>query len=158
MTELHLDETDRQILHYLQQDARLSNQDLAEKIALSPSPCLRRVRRLEDLGVIKRYVAIVDGAKVGKGLSAYVSIRLRKGGPGSGDVYKAFTQAVQDWPEVEECFAMSGNMDCLLRIRVSNLEAFASFAINTLMRHEEVVEMQTSFVLNTMKEYIQITI
>lgn len=157
MPKVPLDRTDHHILHHLQKEGRLSNQDLADKVSLSPSPCLRRVRHLEELGVIKRYVAILDPIKVGVGLLAYVSIRLNKSNRGSGTPYSDFARDVQAWPEVVECFAMSGEMDYLLRVQVASLEQFSRFAMDKLMQHPSVVDMRTSFAMQTIKETTEIS-
>ncbi|MBO9356582.1 winged helix-turn-helix transcriptional regulator [Bordetella petrii] len=152
MPELDLDRTDRKILAELQRDGRLSNQELADRVSLSPSPCLRRVRRLEERGFIKRYVALVDAEKVGLGLLAYVSIRLDKHVGGSHAPMGEFARDVQRWPEVVECYAMSGDMDYLLRVQVADLAHFSSFAMDTLMRHPAVVDMKSFFALQQIKE------
>jgi len=152
MAESELDRTDRKILAELQRDARLSNQELADRVSLSPSPCLRRVRRLEERGYIKRYVALVDAEKVGLGLLAYVSIRLNKHVGGSHAPMGEFARDVQRWPEVVECYAMSGDMDYLLRVQVADLAHFSSFAMDTLMRHPAVVDMRSFFALQQIKE------
>ncbi|MBV7484230.1 Lrp/AsnC family transcriptional regulator [Bordetella sp. BOR01] len=152
MAELELDRTDRRILAELQRDGRLSNQELADRVSLSPSPCLRRVRRLEERGYIKRYVALVDAEKVGLGLLAYVSIRLDKHVGGSHAPMGEFARDVQRWPEVVECYAMSGDMDYLLRVQVADLAHFSSFAMDTLMRHPAVVDMKSFFALQQIKE------
>ncbi|MCD0504075.1 Lrp/AsnC family transcriptional regulator [Bordetella petrii] len=152
MAESELDRTDRRILAELQHDGRLSNQELADRVSLSPSPCLRRVRRLEERGYIKRYVALVDAEKVGLGLLAYVSIRLNKHVGGSHAPMGEFARDVQRWPEVVECYAMSGDMDYLLRVQVEDLAHFSSFAMDTLMRHPAVVDMKSFFALQQIKE------
>jgi len=152
MPELDLDRTDRKILAELQRNGRLSNQELADRVSLSPSPCLRRVRRLEERGFIKRYVALVDAEKVGLGLLAYVSIRLDKHVGGSHAPMGEFARDVQRWPEVVECYAMSGDMDYLLRVQVADLAHFSSFAMDTLMRHPAVVDMKSFFALQQIKE------
>lgn len=152
MAEVDLDRTDRRILAELQRDGRLSNQELADRVSLSPSPCLRRVRRLEERGYIKRYVALVDAEKVGLGLLAYVSIRLDKHLHGSHAPISEFARDVQRWPEVVECYAMSGDMDYLLRVQVADLAHFSRFAMDTLMRHPAVVDMKSYFALQQIKE------
>jgi len=152
MAEPDLDRTDRKILAELQRDGRLSNQELADRVSLSPSPCLRRVRRLEERGYIKRYVALIDAEKVGLGLLAYVSIRLDKHVGGSHAPMGEFARDVQRWPEVVECYAMSGDMDYLLRVQVADLAHFSSFAMDTLMRHPAVVDMKSFFALQQIKE------
>jgi len=152
MSQAELDRTDRRILAELQRDGRLTNQELAERVSLSPSPCLRRVRRLEEQGYIKRYVALVEAEKVGLGLLAYVSIRLDKHVGGSHAPIVEFARDVQRWPEVTECYAMSGDMDYLLRVQVADLAHFSSFAMDTLMRHPAVVDMKSYFALQQIKE------
>ncbi len=147
-----LDKTDRQILTILQKQGRLSNQDLADKVALSPSPCLRRVKRLEEEGYIKGYAAQVDADKIGRGLIAFVSIRLNKHSGSSHAPMQDFNRDVQLWPEVVECHSMSGDMDYLLRVQVQDLAAFSAFAMNVLMQHPSVVDMRSSFALGKIKE------
>jgi len=152
MPEIELDRIDRRILTELQRDGRLSNQELAERVSLSPSPCLRRVRRLEEQGYIKRYVALVDAERVGRGLLAYVTIRLNKHIAGSHAPMAEFARDVQLWPEVVECYAMSGDMDYLLRVQVADLAHFSRFAMDTLMQHPAVVDMRSFFALQQIKE------
>ena len=147
-----LDKTDRLILNLLQKNGRLSNQDLADKVALSPSPCLRRVKRLEEDGYIKGYAARVDADKIGRGLIAFVSIRLNKHSGSSHAPMQDFNRDVQLWPEVVECHSMSGDMDYLLRVQVQDLAAFSAFAMNVLMQHPSVVDMRSSFALGKIKE------
>jgi Lrp/AsnC family leucine-responsive transcriptional regulator len=147
-----LDRTDRRILEALQQDGRLTNQELAERVSLSPSPCLRRVRRLEEEGVIRQYVALVDADKVGLGLLAYVSVRLQKHVGGSHLPIDEFARDVQRWPEVVACYAMTGDMDYLMRIQVEDLAHFSRFAMDTLMKHPAVIDIRSSFTLKKIKE------
>ncbi|GGX37540.1 AsnC family transcriptional regulator [Pigmentiphaga litoralis] len=147
-----LDRTDRRILESLQQDGRLTNQELAERVSLSPSPCLRRVRRLEEEGVIRQYVALVDADKVGLGLLAYVSVRLQKHVGGSHLPIDEFARDVQRWPEVVACYAMTGDMDYLMRIQVEDLAHFSRFAMDTLMKHPAVIDIRSSFTLKKIKE------
>ncbi len=152
MSEIELDRIDHRILAELQRDGRLSNQELAERVALTPSPCLRRVRRLERMGVIRQYVALVDPAKVGLGLSAYIEVRLQKHSGGDHRPIEDFARHVELWPEVVACYATTGDMDYLMRIQVRDLAHFSRFAMDTLMQHPAVVDMHSSFVLKTIKE------
>lgn len=147
-----LDRTDRLILTHLQSDGRISNQELAQRVALSPSPCLRRVKRLEDQGYIRRYVALADPAKLGLGLLAYVFVQLDKSHRAEHGAMSAFARDVQSWSEVVQCYAMSGDMDYLLRVQVQDLAAFSRFAMDTLMRHPAVVDIRSSFALQSIKE------
>jgi Lrp/AsnC family leucine-responsive transcriptional regulator len=149
MADPGLDRTDLRILEALQQNGRLSNQELAEQVALSPSPCLRRVRRLEERGVIQRYVALLDPEPLGLGLLAYVSVKLEKRGKMPMEDFGARVQA---WPEVLACYAMTGEMDYLLRVRVENLQHFSGFVMNQLLRQPGVVDVKSSFALQKIKD------
>ena len=144
-----LNRVDRRILEILQGDGRLTNLELAERVNLSPSACLRRVRALEEAGVIRRYAAILDPSKVGLGLRAFVTVKLEKRGRMPAD---AFTKAVQDWPEVVSCHATSGDMDYLLRIHVEDLDHFSRFVMDSLLKHAGVIDVKSSFVLEEVKE------
>ncbi|NEX64285.1 Lrp/AsnC family transcriptional regulator [Noviherbaspirillum galbum] len=156
MPKLELDKTDRKILAILQADGRLSNQEIAEKVSLSPSPCLRRIKRLEDAGVIRQYVALLDPDKIGLGLLAYVNVRLEKHSdtPGSSNrsPRAAFAAAVDTWPEVVACYAMTGEMDYLLRVHVEDMEHFSHFMMETLLKHPVVLEVKSSFALQRIKD------
>jgi Lrp/AsnC family leucine-responsive transcriptional regulator len=148
MPTIELDRTDCHILQLLQKDGRLSNVELAEKVALSPSPCLRRLKQLEKTGVIRRYVALVEPASVGLGLLAFVRVSLEKRGRGSMD---AFKRAVQDWPEVMDCYVMTGDMDYLLKVLVEDLEHFSRFIMDRLLKQPGVIDAKSSFALETLK-------
>ena len=162
MAAIPLDKTDRKILSILQTDGRLSNQEVAERVSLSPSPCLRRIRQLEESGVIRQYVALLDPDKIGLGLLAYVNVRLEKhsdipqtGGP----MRKAlptpradFAASVANWPEVVACYAMTGEMDYLLRVHVEDMEHFSRFMMETLLRHPAVLDVKSSFALQRIKD------
>lgn len=165
MTKIPLDKTDRRILAILQADGRLSNQDVAEQVSLSPSPCLRRIKRLEDAGVIRQYVALLDPEKIGLGLLAYVNVRLEKHSDGaaqnnarvlstpSATTPRAdFAVAVEQWPEVVACYAMTGEMDYLLRVHVEDMEHFSNFMMATLLRHPAVLDVKSSFALQRVKD------
>ena len=144
-----LDRTDRRILEQLQSDGRLSNQELAERVALSPSPCLRRVRALERAGVIRNYAAIVDPLQVGLGLLAYVTVKLEKRGKMPVD---QFTRAAQSWAEVVACYAMTGDMDYLMRVQVEDLAHYSRFIMDKLLKQPGVIDIRTNFVLDRVKE------
>jgi Lrp/AsnC family leucine-responsive transcriptional regulator len=158
MSKELLDRTDRKILAELQRDGRLTNQELADRVSLSPSPCLRRVRRLEEDGYIQRYVGLVDPEKVGFGLLAYVTIRLNKHSGSSHAPMADFARDVQGWPEVVACYAMTGDMDYLLRIQVRDLAHFSRFAMDTLMHHPSVIDMRSSFALQKIKETTELAL
>lgn len=151
---MELDRTDRRILQLLQQDARLTNQDIAERVNLSPSPCLRRIKRLEEAGVIRQYVAMLNPASVGLGVLAYISVKLEKlshsdGGKSPLDTFRA---AVNTWPEVVACYAMTGDMDYLLRIHVADLDHFSRFVMDKLLKHPAVADVKSSFALERIKD------
>lgn len=149
MAAIALDRIDLRILEVLQHDGRISNQELAERVALSPSPCLRRVRRLEELGVIRQYVALVDPQRIGLGLLAYVTVKLEKRGKMPIDEFRA---RVQSWPEVLACYAMTGDMDYLLRVHVEDLEHFSRLLMQQLLKQPGVVDVKSSFALDRVKE------
>ncbi|ANB74239.1 AsnC family transcriptional regulator [Paraburkholderia phytofirmans OLGA172] len=158
MAKIEIDAIDRRILAILQENGRLSNQEIAERINLSPSPCLRRIRRLEESGVIRGYVALLDAQKLGLDLLAYVNVRLEKrSGPAlsprgyttHADLFRA---AVQTWPEVVACHAMTGDMDYLLRVQVEDMAHFSRFVQDQLLHHPSVIDVKTSFSLEKFKE------
>ena len=149
MAEAELDRTDLRILEVLQQHGRLSNQEVADRVSLSPSPCLRRIKRLEDSGVIRQYVALVDPEKIGLGLLAYVSVKLEKRGKMP---IEDFGARVQGWPEVAACYAMTGEMDYLLRVHVEDLQHFSRFMMDRLLPQPAVVDVKSSFALSRIKE------
>ncbi len=150
---VQLDRIDRRLLELLQQDGKLSNQELAERVNLSPSPCLRRIRRLEELGVIKQYVALLDPTKLGLGLLAYATVRLEKHGEAhQHSPVDTFRHAVKGWPEVIACYAMTGEMDYLLRVEVQDLEHYSRFVMDQLLRHPAVVDVKSSFALERIKD------
>ena len=144
-----LDKTDRKLLDLLQKDGRMTNLDLAGRVALSPSACLRRVRALEEAGVIRGYAALLDPSKIGLGLLAFVTVKLEKRGRMPTD---AFAKACRDWPEVAACHATTGDMDYLLRVHVEDLPHFSRFVMDSLLKHPGVIDMKSSFVLEQVKE------
>ncbi len=157
MARVELDAIDRRILAILQENGRLSNQEIAERVNLSPSPCLRRIRRLEEAGVITGYVALLDPKQLGLDLLAYVSVRLEKRGGvapgGSGATHaERFRAAVQAWPEVVACHAMTGDLDYLLRVQVEDMAHFSRFVQEQLLHHPSVIDVKTSFALESFKE------
>jgi len=161
MSKIELDKTDRKILGILQQDGRASNQDVADAVSLSPSPCLRRIKRLEEAGVIRQYVALLDPTQIGLGLLAYVNVRLEKhkdgaiaagARRGSGSPHADFAESVEGWPEVVACYAMTGEMDYLLRVHVEDMEHFSRFMMKTLLIHPSVSYVKSSFALQRIKD------
>ena len=143
-----LDAIDRQILEVLQDDARISNVDLAGRVGLSPSPCLRRVRDLEERGVVRRYVALLDPAAVGLGVSVFVQVSLeRQAEQGLG----TFEKRILERAEVLECYLMTGDADYLLRVVVPDVAAFERFLLDHLTRIPGVASVKSSFALKQVK-------
>jgi Lrp/AsnC family leucine-responsive transcriptional regulator len=148
MPKRPLDDIDRKILEQLQADGRMSLNDLAAKVGLSPSPCLRRVRMLERDGVISRYVAVLDQRAVGLPVSVFVSIKLEKQREES---LNRFAKAVERWPEVLECYLMTGPRDYWLRVVVPDLDAYERFVKHKLTRVEGIASIESSFALEQVK-------
>ena len=144
MPNKSLDAIDRQILENLQNDARMRNVELAEKVGLSPSPCLRRVGNLEETGVIRGYATLVDAEAVGLPVSVFVSVTLEK------QIEKAlekFEKEIRARPEVMECYLMTGEADYLLRVGTADLGAYERFLIEHLTRIPGVASIKSSFAL-----------
>ncbi|MFT7721421.1 MAG: Lrp/AsnC family transcriptional regulator [Roseateles sp.] len=147
-----LDAIDRRILRALQQDARLTYEALAAQAGLSASAALRRVHRLEEAGIIGAYVVLVPPERVGLHLTAYINVRLEKQADNSQrNPRELFRAAVQAWPEVVECAALTGEMDYLLRVLVQDMQHYARFIDDTLLKHPCVKDCKTSFVLERLK-------
>jgi Lrp/AsnC family leucine-responsive transcriptional regulator len=149
MAPIRLNRTDRRLLDLLQKDGSLTNLELASRVNLSPSACLRRVRALEKAGVIQRYVALLDARRLGLGLVAFVNVKLEKRGRMPTD---AFARAVKDWPEVLACHSLTGDMDYLLRGQDEGLDHFSRFVMDSLLKHPGVLDVRSSFVLEAVKE------
>ncbi|RAI02214.1 AsnC family transcriptional regulator [Acuticoccus sediminis] len=143
-----LDDIDRKILRELQKDGRISNLELSEKVGLSPSPCLRRVRMLEDTGLIERYVAVVNPARVGLGLTVFARVSLISQDAASTD---HFARCVMSLPEVIECHLMAGECDFLLRIVTRDLDAYRAFQVEHLTRIEGVRSVKTDIPMQRIK-------
>ena len=143
-----LDRIDLQLLAELQRQGRLSNAELAERVHLSPSACLRRVQRLERSGVITGYRAEVDPEHIGLGLTAFVRIRLNHH---DAAAVADFARSVNDWDEVVACHALTGDMDYLLQVVAADLEHFSSFLLDRVLARPGVGDVNSSFVLRTVK-------
>ncbi|WP_109465688.1 Lrp/AsnC family transcriptional regulator [Albibacillus kandeliae] len=139
-----LDEIDRHILRELRRNGRISILDLADRVGLSPTPCGRRVKRLEDDGVIRGYAATLDNARLGLNISVFIMVRLSGHGPeGTRD----FLSAVAARPEITECFLVAGNVDYMLRVWVGDLEELGDFVRDVLQSIPAVTETSTMVVL-----------
>jgi len=145
---MELDTTDWKILRLLQSDARISNVELARQVGLSPSPCLNRVRTLEQSGYISRYVSLLDPLRVGLKVSVFIQVTLEKQ---IKPALEAFERAIRDRPEVMECYLMTGDADYLLRVVVPDLQAVEHFILNFLSRVPGVGNIRSSFALKQVK-------
>jgi Lrp/AsnC family transcriptional regulator, leucine-responsive regulatory protein len=145
----HLDRTDRAILAQLQLEGRISNAELATRVRLSPSACLRRVQRLEAEGVIAGYAARLDPARLGLGLQAFVRLQLARHDAHS---IERFVERVRGWDEVTACYALTGDMDYLLHVAVADLEHFSRFLLDRVLHDGDVADVNTSFVLRAVKD------
>ena len=148
MLKTALDEIDCRILAALQENARISNVDLASQVGISPSPCWRRVRDLEQEGVISRYVTLVDPGAVGLPVSVFIQVSLERQ---VETALEAFESAVLSRPEVMECYLMTGDADYLLRVVVADLAAYERFLMDHLTRVPSVASIKSSFALKQIK-------
>lgn len=144
-----LDRMDKKILHELQTHGRISYVDLSEKVGLSTSPCLERVRRLERDGYIKRYAALLDPHKIDAGLLVFVEIKLDYTSP---TVFEDFKAAVRKWPQIQECYLVSGNFDYLIKARIANMIAYRALLGEILHTLPGVRDSRTLVVMEEVKE------
>lgn len=153
---MKLDPYDRRILEVLQEDGRISNQDLADRIGLSPSPCLRRVRALEETGIISGYRAVLDAGKLGLDLMAILSISMDRHTP---ERFAGFDEAVSALPEVLECLLITGrDADYQLKVIVRDMAAYQDLLLNKITRIEGVTGVHSSFVLRRILERTALSI
>lgn len=143
-----LDRTDVRILELLQHDGRLSHLELAERVGLTPTPCTRRVRRMEQAGIIRGYAAILDPKRVGQNVAAYIQIKLERH---TDDVIERFRRTLDERPEVVAAHAMTGEMDFLLQVVVPDLDALGRFTLHQLLKLPGVRDVRSSLVLETLK-------
>ncbi|GJE40979.1 DNA-binding transcriptional activator DecR [Methylobacterium soli] len=148
MPKPSIDAIDRRILAELQRDGRATIQDLAGRVGLSASPCLRRIRILEEAGILKGYVALVDQAKVGLPISVFASVKLERQREEELD---RFAEAVARWPEVVECYLMTDPHEVIVRVVVPDLAAYERFLKDKLTRLGGVGSIESSFALGQVK-------
>ncbi len=144
MPKITLDDTDIRLLRILQENARLSNVELAERVGLSASPCLRRMRQLEDSGVIKGYMTLIDQTVIGLPVSVFISVTLKEQSERALDEFEGRIRAL---PEVMECYLMTGTADYLLRVVTADLAAYERFLKEHLTRIPAIASIQSSFAL-----------
>lgn len=150
----HLDDVDLEILRLLQQDGRITNADLAKQVALSPPSVLQRVRALEKAGLIRQYVTILDAERLGLRITAWVQITLALH---QEQPIERFRRAVQDIPEILECYHVSGDFDFLLKVVVKDMKAYEAFIREKLSKIRGLGQIRTSFVFGTSKHTSQLT-
>ena len=142
---MQLDRTDKRILRELQSNGRMSNQELAEKVGLSPSPCLRRVKQLEDEGIIKGYVALVDPAKLGLKMMALIQIRMDRHTP---ERFEEFEKTIREYSQVMECILITGQTaDYQVKVIVEDMEQYQDFLLNRITPLPGVSDVHSSFIL-----------
>ncbi len=146
---LIFDELDKQIIDILQADPVISNKDLSERVGLSPSACLSRTKRLKEIGVIKKFAAIIDEKMLGYEVIAYTFITLS---PHNRDITNAFLSNIEKTPQILECYNISGSWDYLIKIVAHNLVDCRDFLIDTLLAFPGVHKIETSMVLSTDKQ------
>ena len=146
--KVELSATDRRILRALQEDGRMTVQAIAERVGLSASPCLRRIRQMEDSGVISAYSAVVDQARVGLPVSVFILIKLERQRATELD---RFAKAISAWLEVMECYLMTGQHDFLVRVVCADLSTYETFLRDRLTQVEGVKSIESSFALGQVK-------
>ncbi|MCF1470814.1 Lrp/AsnC family transcriptional regulator [Agrobacterium vitis] len=148
-----LDDIDRRILRALQKNGRISNVDLAQQVGLSPSPCLRRVRLLEEAGIIDRYVAVLNPAKVGAGLTVFARVWFKTQ---DAQLTLQFAEAIRKFPEVIECYLTTGECDAILRIATADLHSYWRFQADHLTRIPSVLSVKTDVPMETLKQSFEL--
>ena len=151
----NLDPIDRKILAILQADSRVTMQELADKVGLSVSPCHRRVKLLEERGVITRYIAMVDQKSVGLPVSVFISIKLERQ---KEEDLNRFARAISKWEEVLECYLMTGTRDYLLRVVTADLPSYEAFIKTKLTRLDGIASIESSFALSQVKYTIALPV
>ncbi len=150
-----LDEKDMDILRALQQNARLTNKELASKVHLSTTPTFERMKRLERLGFIKQYATILDANMLNKGFAVFCSIKLRRL---NSDHALAFTDMIKQIPEVTECYNISGSFDYLLRIQSPDMRTYQQLLLNVIGRHENIAALESTFVMEEIKHQYSVSV
>ncbi|HEX4850940.1 MAG TPA: Lrp/AsnC family transcriptional regulator [Puia sp.] len=149
LTPWSLDEKDRSILRILQQDAKTTVRDIADKVHLSPTPVHERIKRMEEEGIIRHYAALIDYAKVKKGLMIICYVSLKEHNKKSG---AKFIKTMLELDEVTECYNISGEFDFMLKVQVENMDAYYDFHVNKLGQVENLGHLQSTFVMGVIKQ------
>ena len=144
-----LDKTDLQLLRVLQQNARMTTKELAHEVNLSTTPVFERLKRLERDGIIKKYIAILDAEKLNQGFTVFCQVKLKQM---NRDIAQSFVDVIKEIPEVSECYNISGNYDYLLKVHATDMRAYQSFVINTLGGIESLGSIESTFVMDEIKQ------
>lgn len=144
-----LDQTDIRLLRVLQENARLTIKELASHVNLSPTPVYERVRRLEQRGYILKYIAVLDADKLNQGFMVFCSVKLRRL---NHDIAHDFVKVIKSIPEVTECYNISGEFDYLLKIHAPDMKYYQEFIINVLGRIDSLGSLESSFVMDVVKQ------
>lgn len=155
IAEYTLDEKDKEILRVLQNEARLTNKELAAKVHLSTTPTYERVKRLERTGYIKQYATILDAHKLNKGFTVFCSVKLRQL---NSERAIAFEEMIRNIPEVTECYNISGSFDFMLRIQSPDMRTYQQFLLNVLGRHDNISSLESTFVMEEIKHEYSVTV
>jgi len=146
--EIKLDDIDLKLLRLLQEDAHLTTKQLAEKVNLSTTPVFERIKRLENDGFIKKYVAILDAEKLNRGFKVYTSVKLKQM---NRNIANDFVTVIKDIPQVTECYNIAGEFDYLLKINAPDMAYYNDFIINTLGTIESIGSILSTFVMREIK-------
>ncbi len=150
-----IDDTNKKILRILQGNGSITNSDLSSRVGLAPATTLERVKKLENAGIINKYVALVNPEKVGKPIIAFVELYMKEH---SGRTIKQFAEDISNIPEVLECYHISGSQDFLLKVITSDIKSYESFALEKLSEIPNIGRVNTMFVLSTVKSDTDIPI
>ena len=150
-----LDDTDLQILRTLQKNAKLTTKELADAVHLTPTPVFERQKRLEKRGYIKKYVAILDAEKLGKGLLVFVKVKLKQI---NHEIADAFVRRIKRMPEVTECYNTSGAYDYLLKVRAESMQQYQEFILYKLGEIDQLSSIESTFVMSEVKQEYGINI
>lgn len=146
---LLLDEKDRSILRLLQQDAKITIREIATQVHLSPTPVHERIRRMEEAGVIRQYAALLDPARIGKGLMVICYVSLKEHSRKAG---ASFIEAIRQMDEVTECYSISGQFDFMLKVVEEDMDAYYDFHVNKLSRIHNLEHVQSTFIMGVIKQ------
>lgn len=144
-----LDDKDWAILKLLEENARYTVKEIASKVHLSTTPVYERIRRMEESGVIRQYITLLDGSKINKSLTVFSYVSLKQHGKHAG---KKFVEAIMLMPEVLECFSISGEFDFLMKVVCGDMNEYYNFHVNTLSEIENVGHVQSVFVMGVIKD------